>query len=121
MFLATTNKAKRLVCLTYLGQVRAEEIKAGREETLTLLEDLGPGFRVLADFERLESMGPETAAEVGRLMEMADAKGVALIVRVVPDPSKDIGLNILAQFHYKRRVETVTCATMEEAARVLGI
>ena len=78
-------------------------------------------MRVLADFGRLESMEAGSEIELGRLMEAADAKGVELIVRVIPDPAKDPGLNILAAFHYRKPMQSVTCATMEEAARELGI
>ena len=48
-------------------------------------------------------------------------RGEELIVRVIPDPSKDVGLNILGLFHYKRQMHVVTCKNMEEAARALGI
>jgi hypothetical protein len=46
---------------------------------------------------------------------------VELVVRVIPDPTKDIGLNILSVFHYRHRVRVVTCQTMEEAARLLAL
>jgi hypothetical protein len=121
MFLATTNKAKRLLYLGYIGRVTAEQLREGAKEASELLEGLEPGFRVLADFTRLESMETGSAAEIGKLMELADKRGVELVARVIPDPSKDIGLNILQLFHYKRRLEVVTCGTMEEAAKALKI
>ncbi len=121
MFLATIDKSKRLLLLSYIGRVRAEELAAGRKAACALLEDLPPGMLVLADFERLESMDAAAVAEIGQLMEIADEKGVEMVARVIPDPSKDIGLNILAAFHYRKPVPSVTCATMEEAARQLGI
>ena len=121
MFLATVNKAKQLLCLTYSGRVRAEDLRRGREDATKLLDELKPGFRVLADFERMDRMDTAAAQELGKMMEEADKRGVELIVRLVTDPSKDIGFNILAMFHYKRMVEVVTCATMEEAAQALGL
>jgi hypothetical protein len=42
-----------------------------------------------------------------------------MVVRVIPDPHKDIGLNILSLFHYRRGVRIVTCETLEEAMRAL--
>jgi hypothetical protein len=44
---------------------------------------------------------------------------VEAVVRVIPDPQKDIGLNILSLFHYRRRVRIVTCATLGEAMKAL--
>jgi hypothetical protein len=86
-----------------------------------LLNDLPSGVRVLADFGRFDSMDPNATVELGKLMELVDHKGVDVIVRVIPDPSKDVGLNIMAAFHYRKPVQSVTCATMEEAAKALGI
>jgi hypothetical protein len=44
-----------------------------------------------------------------------------LVVRVIPDETKDIGFNILTVFHYPHRPQIVTCQTLPEAARVLGL
>jgi hypothetical protein len=43
-----------------------------------------------------------------------------MVVRVIPNPQKDIGLNILSLFHYRRRVRIVTCETLEEAMNALA-
>lgn len=121
MFLATTNKTKRLLYLSYIGRVQVEELVRGREEVEALVADWPDGFRVLADFGRMESMDVATARELGRLMDLSNQRGVVLVVRVLPDPTKDPGLNILATFHYKHKLEVVTCKTMEEAEKALGI
>jgi len=42
-------------------------------------------------------------------------------VRVIPDETKDIGLNILTVFHYPYHPHIVTCQTLPQAARVLGL
>lgn len=119
--MATSNKANKLLVLTYIGHVRTEELRRGRESASKLLAELPAGFRVLADFERMDQMDTAAAQELGKMMEEADERGVEMIVRVIPDPSKDIGLNILAMFHYKRQLPMVTCKTMEEAAKTLGL
>jgi hypothetical protein len=54
-------------------------------------------------------------------MELLDRHGVELVVRVISDPTKDIGLSILTVFHYRNPPRTVICKTMEEAARVLSL
>jgi hypothetical protein len=88
---------------------------------VALLAELGPGFRLLADLGRMESISKDCVAEIGKAMELFDQKGVALVVRVIPDPTKDIGLNILSHFHYRRHPRTATCANMVEAASLLSI
>jgi len=70
---------------------------------------------------RLDSMDLDCAGPIGRVMEMCDHKGVGMVVRLIPDPSKNIGLNILTLFHYRHRPKVATCETMAEAARLLGL
>ena len=57
----------------------------------------------------------------GQVMEKLDCKGIEISVRVIPDPSKDIGLSILSTFHSRNSVRIVTCTSMVEAARVLDL
>ena len=66
-------------------------------------------------------MNPECATEIGRTMELIDQVGVGLIVRVIPDPGKDIGMNILTAFHYPHRPQIVTCVTLVDAFRALSL
>src|SRR6266850_1548636 len=115
MFLATVNKSKQLLHLSFIDEVRVEEPVESRDELATLIADLKPGFRLLTDLGRLDSMSLDCADEIGKSMELCDQKGVGLIVRVIPDPMKDIGLNILSLFHYPHRPRTVTCESMVEA------
>jgi hypothetical protein len=121
MFLAASNKSKRLLHVSYVGHVGPEEINAGLDDLKMLLADLPPDFRVLVDLERLESMDLACVPELGRAMEMIDRHGVGLVVRVIPDPGKDIGMNILTIFHYARPPKTVTCRNILEAARALSL
>ncbi len=75
---------------------------------------------MLADFSQLESMKLDCEPELGRMMELIGQAGVTLVVRVIPDPSKDIGMNILTAFHYPHRPRVVACRNLIEAARTLG-
>jgi len=121
MVLATINKSKQLLLLTFIGQVRAEELAQGREEVAALLAELAPGFRLLADLGRLDSFGMGSAAEIGKVMELCDQKGIGLVVRVIPDKSKDIGFNILSHFHYHHHPRTAHFTNMAEAAKLLAL
>jgi hypothetical protein len=48
-------------------------------------------------------------------MEILTEKGVASVARVMPDPHKDIGLNILSQFHYGPEIQITTYGTLADA------
>lgn len=58
MFLATSNKTKALLHLSYIARVTVEDIQHGREDVTLLLADLPAGFRMLADLSSLEWMDP---------------------------------------------------------------
>src|SRR5271154_1536547 len=121
MVLVTSNKAKRLLYVSYIGQVRPEDLTRQQPEMEALMAELPPDFRVLADFCELESMDLDCMTEIGRTMELVDRSGVGLIVRVIPDPAKDIGLNIFSIFHYPHRPQIATCKSMVEASELLGL
>jgi hypothetical protein len=121
MFLLTSNKARRLLHMTFVGHVTAAEIEQGGRDLVALLPDLPADLRLLADLERLESMDTDCAELLGKNMEVLDRHGVELAVRVISDQTKDIGFNILAVFHYRNPPRTVVCETMIEAARVLAL
>ena len=121
MFLATANKSRQLLCVNYIGRVVPGELERARADVESLLADLSPGFRLLADLSQLEFMDLKCVTEVGRTMDLFSEAGVGMIVRVVPDPTKDIGLNILALFHYPHRPPIMTCDTLAEAIRTLSL
>ena len=121
MFLATTNQPKKLLLLSYIGHVRAEDLQQGWEDVQMLASKLPVGFHLLTDLGRLESMDLACATEIGRIMDLCKAKEVGMVVRVVPDPKKDIGLNILSLFHYGQQIHANTCETMKEAAHLLSL
>ena len=121
MFFATVNKPKQLLYLSFSGRVSVEQLQQGREDIVLLLADLQSGFRVLADLSRLDSMDTSCATEIGKVMELCEQKGVGLVIRIVPDPAKDIGLNILTLLHYRRRPRIITCSSLAEAEDALQL
>ena len=121
VLLITSNKLKRLLCISYIGQVKLEEFQRSREDLTTQLKDLSPGFRLLADFSQMESMGLDCTPELGRMMNLIGRAGVGLVARVIPEPGRDIGMNILTVFHYPHRPRVVTCQSLTEAARLLEL
>jgi anti-anti-sigma regulatory factor len=119
MFETELAKAGSLLKISLAGRVAAEEVKGCAEQVQRLLPDTQPGFALLTDLSRLEAMGLDCVPHLKSFMELCNKAGVGMVVRVIPDPHKDIGFSILSVFHYRRRVKIVTCKTMEEAQRAL--
>jgi anti-anti-sigma regulatory factor len=121
MLLVTSNQSKQLLYLNFVGIVRPEEFSSGRADLTAQLAGLSPGFRYLVNLTDLEFMGVDCMVELGRMMELIGQAGVGLLVRVIPDPSKDIGMNILTIFHYPHRLRVVNCQNLAEAVKALGL
>ena len=116
MFSVETNKAKRLLVISAAGHVSKEEVKHATEQVREALRDAAPGIRVLTDFRWLESMRPAAAPHIAEIMDALAEKQVASVIRIIPDPGKDIGmLNILSQFHYSRELPISTVETLVDA------
>ena len=121
MFLATSNKAKELLYLSYIEHVTVADLQRGHDEVVALLAELPTGFKMLVDLSLLESMDLGCVEELGKMMERLDQHGMKQVVRVIPDPTKDIGFKILEVFHYPHRPRSVNCETMVEAAKLLSL
>src|SRR5207247_9867995 len=111
MYAVELDRSKRLLVISALQRVTAEEAKLASQRVRELVRDIDPGFRVLADFRWLDSMDSAAARHVAEIMDALAEKGVASVTRVMPDPHKDIGLNILSQFHYRPEIKIATLAT----------
>src|SRR5206468_2722215 len=115
MFSVETNKAKRLLVISAAGHVSKEEVKHAAQQVREALQDVAPGLRALTDFRWLESMRPLAASHIAEIMDALAEKQVASVIRIIPDPGKDIGLNILSQFRYARELPITTVETLVEA------
>jgi hypothetical protein len=119
MYAVEIDRSKRLLVISALQRVTAEQAKLAAQETRELLRDVAPGFRVLADFRWLESMDPAVAPYIAEIMDTLTEKRVASVTRVMPDPHKDIGLNILSQFHYGPEIQIATFESLADALESL--
>jgi hypothetical protein len=113
MIFVASNKAQRLLYLKMFGTVTAKQMRDHEAELRDLAVELGPGFRLLDDLVGLESMDDECVQVLGELMDFLKTAGIEMVVRIIPDQRKDIGLNILSVFHYGRGVRTVTCPNFD--------
>ena len=115
MYALELDRSKRLLVISAAQRVTAEEANMAAQRIREVLHDVAPGFHVLADFRWLESMDSAAARHIAEIMDALAEKNVASVTRVMPDPHKDIGLNILSQFHYGATVKIATFETLADA------
>ena len=120
MYAVELDRSKRLLVISAAQTVTAEEAKMAAQRIRELLQDVAPGFRVLADFRGLQSMDSAAAPHIAKMMDALAEKEVASVTRVIPDPRKDIGLNILSQFHYGPEVSLTTFETLADAVQSIA-
>jgi hypothetical protein len=120
MYEVELDQSKRLLVISALQRVTADQAKLVAQRVRELLHDVAPGFRLLADFRWLDSMDSAAAPHVAEIMDALAEKGLASVTRVMPDPRKDIGLNILSQFHYGPEVQIATFETLADALQSMA-
>ena len=115
MYTVELDRSKRLLVISAAAKVTAGEAKMDAHRIRDVLREVSPGFHALADFRWLESMDPAAVRYIAAIMDALAEKSVASVTRVMPDPHKDIGLNILSQFHYGTNVKIATFETLADA------
>ena len=120
MYAVELDRSKRLLVISAAQTVTAQEAKMAAQRIREVLHDVAPGFRVLADFRGLQSMDSAAARHIAEIMDALADKNVASVTRVMPDPHKDIGLNILSQFHYGPEVTITTFETLADAIQSIA-
>jgi len=120
MYAVELDRSKRLLVISAVRTVTAEEANLAAQQIRDLLRDVAPGLHLLADFRWLESMDSAAAPHIAEIMDALAEKEVASVTRVMPDPHKDIGLNILSQFHYGPDVTITTVETLADAVQSIA-
>jgi len=119
MYAVELDKSKRLLVISATQTVTDEDAKMAEQRVRELLRDVAPKFHVFADFRGLQSMDSAAAKHIAKIMDALAEKEVASVTRVMPDPHKDIGLNILSQFHYGPDVKIATFETLADALQYM--
>jgi anti-anti-sigma regulatory factor len=114
------DEPNRLLVIHYRGRIGLSDMERSLGEAFAGAARLKPGFRLLVDLSELESMDISVAPFVEKIMDACNARGVATVVRVIPDPHRDIGLQIMSRFHYRNNVQIATCKTLAEATEILN-
>lgn len=114
------NVPRSLLEIRYGGVVSAEECETGLDQLRSALTKLDAGFRVLVDCTQLESMNVNCAPSIEKAMDLCNEKGATTVVRIIPDPRRDIGMTIMSMFHYRGDVRILTCQNLAEADEILS-
>src|SRR6188472_4513599 len=121
MYALELDQSKRLLVISAAQRVTTDDAKLAAQRIREMLQDVAPGFHVLADFRWLESMDSTAAPHLAEIMDALTEKGVGSVTRVFSDPRKDIGLNILSQFHYGPNVSITTFETLADAVQSITV
>jgi hypothetical protein len=115
----TIDETRNVLRVRFHGHVTAATLQAEVDQIKASLPRMRAGFTVFTDLSDLDAMELDCVDSLTRMMELFKGHGVALVVRAIPDPAKDIGFNILSLTHYRRGVQVITCRTLAEAERAL--
>jgi hypothetical protein len=119
MYSVESDRSKRLLVISAAGEVTKKEVEIVALRVREMMKEVTPGFRVLTDFRWLDRMEPAAAKHIAEIMDAVAEKEVGMVVRVIPDPHKDIGLNILSQFHYGPKTKLAAFESLAEALSAL--
>ena len=115
-----TDEGRNVIRIRFHGNVTATAMQGALTDMNEPLRCVQAGFTVLTDLSDLETMELDCVDSLTRMMDNFKASGVGTVVRVIPDPAKDIGFNILSMTHYRRGVKVITCETLAEAERAMA-
>lgn len=101
--------------ISYIDHFDLRQGEQFYKELQEIAPKLKKGFMLLADLSSLERMDLDAKVCIEKAMDLLNKKGISKVVRIVPDDTKDIGLNILSIFHYSSKVATHTYRSYHEA------
>ena len=119
MFTVKLDQSRNALTISYGGRVSPDETRLCAEEVWLASGILQPGFRLVVDLTELQAMDLSCSPEIANIMKICNAAGVSEVLRIIPDPTRDIGLQIMSFFHYGNEVYIRTCASAAEAREVL--
>lgn len=115
-----TDLSRSLFVIRYRDHVSPDQVEKSFDEVRRRLNDFQQGFRLLGDMTELETMDAGCAPFIEQMMDLFNAKGVTTIVRIIPDPHRDIGMAIMSIFHYRGDVKILNCETRAQAEQLLS-
>ncbi|MCM8813181.1 MAG: hypothetical protein NC924_04505 [Candidatus Omnitrophica bacterium] len=119
MFCVAADSRYNALVVTFEGIF--DSVQAGMlvKDIQEKVRGLKKDFLVFTDMTDLERMDKDAVPNIEMLMQTCDTYGAATVVRIIPQPDKDIGFNIMSKFHYSPRVKIYTCRSRKEAHGLL--
>ena len=121
MILINREQNGKILYIGFKDHVQQSQIRELEESLPGILADLSPQFTILCDMTGMETMEFDCSKPVADLMKKMAEAGVGEVVRVIPDPGKDIGFGILSVFHYPSSLPVIIYKSLEDACNYLGI
>jgi hypothetical protein len=115
MIRTTVQRENNALHLSFVGQVEGRQFEELRRRLPSIMRCLGADFVLLTDLSEVEEFEFACVSEIASLMEWIVEAGVGEVVRVVPDPRRDIGFAILSAFHYPTILPVRIFTELEEA------
>ena len=119
-FVVKVDIAHNVLRSQFRGSVQATHMRGPVDRLQPLLKRLAPRFTLITDLTDLESMDLDCVPHLARFMDQCRAAGVARVIRVIPNPEKDIGFKLLSLTHYRGKVPIVICESRAEADHELA-
>jgi len=104
-----------LLSLRFNGGVDTSEMASCLGSVEYVAGSMRLGFCLLIDLTGLDHMHHACATDLGRIMDLCNERGVAKIVSIIPDSTKDIGIRLLALFHCHDGVRMEVFGNLPEA------
>lgn len=114
------DPSRNVLHMLFRGHVTFADLNQVRPTLETRVAELTRGFSLVTDLVDLDTMDLTCEPVINQVMDSCQKHHIGMVVRIIPDPRKDIGLNILGRFHYTKDVRIVTCDTREEAERLVA-
>ncbi len=108
------NKKSNLVTLRYKGHVDVKVAEELHQHFQILIPQCKPGFKILVDLSSVDEISRDVIPFITRIMDLCNQHGVSQVARVIPDPDKDIGFNILSVFHYDKGIKVVNYKSLDQ-------
>ena len=113
------DRRHNAVVIEFSGKVDTDQGEQYLPRIPEVIPKHGKGFALLVDLSSVESMDTKIQESITKAMDLFNAAGVTKVIRVIPDPDKGIGFNILSVFHYSKNVKILTLPSRAEAMKRL--